>query len=144
MSPNAIDGVTGTIVDAAYKIHSKLGPGLLETVYETVLARDLSRRGLSVERQAPISFEYDGLRFENGFRADLLVAGCVIVEIKSVEKLGAVHPKQLLSYLRLARLRVGLLINFGEAHLRDGLKRIVNGLPEREAQPLRISQASEL
>lgn len=121
-----IDSITEQIVDAAVKIHIKLGPGLLESVYEAVLARELERRGLSVERQKPITFEFDGMRFDEGFRVDLLVEGCVIVEVKSVEKLAPVHPKQLLTYLRLLCLPVGLLINFGESRLRDGLHRIAN------------------
>ena len=108
-----LDDVTGAIVDAAIKIHRELGPGLLETVYEIVLARALERRGFLVERQKCIRFEYDGMVFEEGFRADLLVEEGVVVELKSVEKLSAVHSKQLLTYLRLMRLPVGLLLNFG-------------------------------
>jgi GxxExxY protein len=121
-----IDDVTGIIVDAAYQIHTGLGPGLLESVYEAVLARGLEKRGLSVERQKVVSFEYDGMRFDEGLRVDLLVDGMVVVELKSVEKLAPVHAKQLLTYLRLLHLPVGLLINFGSATMKEGLQRIVN------------------
>jgi GxxExxY protein len=123
-----LDDVTGAIVDASYKIHTALGPGLLESVYELVLARELARRGLLVERQREVSFEYDGLRFDNAFRVDLLVDHRVVVEIKSLERAQPVHAKQLLTYLRLLNLRVGLLVNFGAASLKEGLARVVNGL----------------
>jgi iron complex transport system substrate-binding protein len=121
-----LDDVTGLIVDSAIKIHRELGPGLLESVYELVLDRTLAARGLRVERQKPIVFSYDGLVFENAFRVDLLVDERVVVEIKSVESLAAVHYKQLLTYLRLRNLSVGLLINFGGITLKEGLRRIVN------------------
>jgi GxxExxY protein len=123
----ALDEITGTVVDACVKLHVALGPGLLESVYETVLTRDLERRGLAIERQQPISFEYDGLHFPDALRVDLLVEKSVIVEIKSVERLLPVHPKQVLTYLRLLKLRVGLLANFGAPTMKDGLHRIVNG-----------------
>jgi GxxExxY protein len=118
------------IVDAAYQIHTSLGPGLLESVYETVLAYELGKRGLAVTRQAPIPVLYEGISFDEGFRADLLVQWKVIVELKSVEKVAPVHKKQLLTYLRLADKRLGLLINFGEALIKNGITRIVNRLPE--------------
>ena len=118
------------IVDAAYHIHRKLGPGLLESVYETVLAFEIEKRGLTVKRQIPVSIEYEGIRFEEGFRADLIVEDKVIVELKSVENVSPVHKKQLLTYLRLTDSRLGLLINFGCALIRDGISRIVNRLPE--------------
>jgi iron complex transport system substrate-binding protein len=121
-----LDDITGEIVDAAFKVHVGLGPGLLESVYEAVLARELERRGLVVERQKPFSFEYDGIRFDEGFRVDLLVEGMVVVELKSVEKFSAVHPKQVLTYLRLLHLPVGLLINFGAPTLKEGIQRVVN------------------
>lgn len=124
-----LDDITGAIVDASVKVHQKLGPGLLEGVYEAVLARALQRRGLSVDRQKVLRFEYDGMVFNEGLRLDLLVEGRVIVELKSVETLHPVHKKQLLTYLRLARQPVGLLINFGAATLKEGLHRIVNKLP---------------
>jgi len=121
-----IDGITGEIVDAAYRLHVGLGPGLLESVYETVLARALERRGLRVERQKQVDFEFDGMHFSDGFRIDLLVEGCVVVELKSVEDLAPVHAKQLETYLRLMNLPVGLLINFGAPLFKEGLRRIVN------------------
>ena len=135
-----LDDITGEIVDAAFKLHTCLGPGLLESVYETVLARELQRRGLQVERQKPVSFHYDGLDFNDGFRVDLMIESRVIVEIKSVEKLAPVHPKQLLTYLRLLNLPVGLLINFGAPTLKDGLHRIVNGLPRTASPRLRVNK----
>jgi GxxExxY protein len=122
-----INRITGEVVDASYQLHTRVGPGLLESVYESVLARSLEQRGLVVERQKPISFELDGMRFEEAFRVDLLVEGRVVVELKSVERLTAVHPKQVLTYLRLLNLPIGLLINFGAARLSDGgVQRIVN------------------
>jgi GxxExxY protein len=116
------------IVDAAFQIHKRLGPGLLETVYEVVLAHALKRRGLMVERQVPVAIVFDGIRFDEGFRADLIVEDKVIVELKSVENIVPVHKKQLLTYLRLADKRLGLLINFGSELIRDGISRVVNGL----------------
>lgn len=116
------------VVDAAYHIHVKLGPGLLESVYESVLAYELKKRGLRVVRQQPIPVVYDELQFDEGFRADLIVNDLVIIELKSVEKIHPVHKKQLLTYLRLADRRLGLLINFGEALIKDGISRIANNL----------------
>jgi GxxExxY protein len=124
-----LDDITGAVVDAAMKIHMELGPGLLESVYEAVLARALERRGFHVRRQQVIRFEYDGMVFEEGFRVDLLVEDRVVVELKSVEKIAPVHSKQVLTYLRLMNLPVGLLVNFGAATLKEGLHRIVNHLP---------------
>ena len=118
------------IVDAAYKIHTTLGPGLLESVYEAVMVHDLKNRNLDVERQKPIPVVYEDVRLDEGFRADLLVEDKVIVELKSVETIAPVHKKQLLTYLRLADKRLGLLINFGVAKIKDGITRVVNGLPE--------------
>jgi len=118
--------ITGQIVDAAYDVHTRIGPGLLESVYEAVLSRMLERRGLQVERQKAIPFEFDGMRFDEGFRADLLVENRVLVELKCVEKLAPVHGKQVLTYLRLLDLPYGLLINFNSARLNDGLHRILN------------------
>ena len=122
-----LNAITGVIVDASIDIHRKLGPGLFESVYETVLAHCLARRGLVVARQVPIRFEYDGMTFDEGFRADLLVEGRVLVELKSVERNAPVHAKQVRTYLRLANLPIGLLINFGMPTLKDGLNRIMNG-----------------
>jgi iron complex transport system substrate-binding protein len=135
----ALDEITGEIVDAAYRLHTGLGPGLLESVYEVVLARELDRRGLRVARQEPVSFDYDGLQFRDCLRVDLLVESRVVIEIKSAEKLLPVHPKQVLTYLRLLRLPVGFLINFGAPTLRDGLHRIVNDLPPSASPRLRVN-----
>jgi len=137
-----IDEVTGEIVDASYWVHTRLGPGLLESVYEAVLARALEERGLVVERQKSISLDIDGMHFDEGFRADLLVEGRVLVELKSVEKLAPVHSKQVLTYLRLLQLPVGLLINFGALRLKDGLHRIVNSYRPPPRSVLRINRAS--
>jgi len=122
--------VAREIVDAAFRVHCALGPGLLETVYEVVLMRELQKRGLRVERQTPVKVIYEGAVFDEGFRIDLLVEDCVIVELKSVEQVAAVRKKQLLTYLRLADKRLGLLINFGEELIKDGIYRVVNGLKE--------------
>jgi iron complex transport system substrate-binding protein len=135
-----LDDITGEIIDTAYKLHVGLGPGLLESVYEMVLARDLARRGLHIDRQTSVSFDYDGLHFSDALRIDLLVESCVVVEIKSIEKLLPVHPKQLLTYLRLLNLPVGLLINFGAPRLKDGLQRIVNGFQPTASPRLRVNQ----
>ncbi|MBU4185101.1 MAG: GxxExxY protein [Proteobacteria bacterium] len=116
------------IVDAAYHVHRKLGPGLLESVYEVILAHELKKRGMKVERQVPVAIVFDGIKFDEGFRADLIVENKVIVELKSVEKILPVHKKQLLTYLRLADKKLGLLINFGSELIRDGISRVVNGL----------------
>lgn len=121
-----INGITGNIIDAAIKIHIDLGPGLLEVVYERILAKELARRGLRVSRQISMSFTFDELQFNDCFRVDILVEDCVVVEIKSVEALAQVHFKQLLTYVRLSEKPVGLLLNFGEARLKDGIRRIVN------------------
>jgi len=136
-----IDEINGQVVDAAFKVHSGLGPALLESVYELVLARELERRGFTVERQKSVSFEYDGLQFDDALRVDLLIEGCVVVELKSVETLAPVHSKQVLTYLRLLNLPVGLLINFGAATMKEGLHRIVNNYqPSLSAPPrLRVS-----
>ena len=138
----SLDHVTGEIVDAALILHQGLGPGLLESVYETVLARDLQRRGLGVTRQKPVPFEYDGLQFNEGLRVDLLVDDMVIVEIKSVERTLPVHSKQVLTYLRLLHLPVGLLINFGAPTLKEGLTRIVNQLDPSASPRLRVNRES--
>ena len=118
------------VVDAAYRVHTTLGPGLLESVYEIVLAHELTRRGLAVTRQTPISIKYDSIVFDEGFRADIIVEGKVILEVKSVASVAPVHKKQLLMYLRLADMRLGLLINFGEELVKNGISRVVNGLVE--------------
>jgi GxxExxY protein len=117
-------------VDASFQIHTKLGPGLLESVYEVVLASTLRRQGLRVERQVPIAIRFEDMVFDEGFRADLLVEEKLIIELKSVEQTLPVHRKQVLTYLKLADKRLGLLINFGSALIKDGITRLVNGLPE--------------
>ncbi|MCA9177650.1 MAG: GxxExxY protein [Planctomycetales bacterium] len=118
----------GTIVvDSAVHLHRDLGPGLLESVYEVALAAKLRKHGLSVERQQSIRFEYEGQQFDEGFRADLVVAGKVIVELKSVEKVHPAHRKQLLTYLRLSGLKLGYLLNFGENLMKDGITRVIHG-----------------
>ena len=116
------------IVDAAFKIHTTLGPGLFESVYETVLAQELTNRGLTVVRQQPIPVVWEKVHLEAGFRADLIVEGKVIIEIKSVESIAPVHRKQLLTYLRLAGMRLGLLINFDTELIKDGITRVANNL----------------
>ena len=126
--------IAKVIVDVAFKIHSSLGPGLLESVYEVVFFHALRKRGLNVERQVPVPIVYDGIEFEEGFRADLIVEGKVIIEIKSVEEIALVHKKQLLTYLRLMDKRLGLLINFGAALIKEGISRVANGMPEEESK----------
>jgi GxxExxY protein len=118
------------VVDAAYQVHSRLGPGLLESVYEVTLAYELRKRGLSVQRQQAIPIVYDDLEFDEGFRADLILNDLVIIELKSVEEVARVHKKQLLTYLRLADKRLGYLINFGDELIRDGISRIANGVED--------------
>ena len=119
-----------SIVDIAVQIHREMGPGLLESVYEIAMAHQLQQRGLVVERQAPVAIEYQGHRFDEGFRADLIVENKVIVELKCVEKLNNAHKKQLLTYLRLTGIRLGFLLNFSEALMKHGITRTVNRLTE--------------
>jgi GxxExxY protein len=118
------------IVDACYLMHHRLGPGLLESVYEIILAYELRKRGLHVERQVPVEIVWDDVRFEEGFRADLIVERKLIVELKSKEEVHPVDKKQVLTQLRLTNMRLGLLVNFGEELIKDGISRIVNGLEE--------------
>lgn len=125
-----INEISGQIVDAAIKVHSSLGPGLLESVYEVIIAFELKKRGLQVQRQVPVPIIYDAIRFEEGYRLDLLVEECVVVEIKSIDDVQPVHKKQLLTYLRLTRKPLGLLLNFNVNLMKDGITRIVNGLDE--------------
>ena len=120
------DRLTGEIVDAAFKLHQAIGPGLLESVYEVLLVKELERRDLRAARQVPVSFEYDGISFSDAFRVDLLVEDRVVVELKSVERFAPIHSKQLLTYLRLMNLPVGLLINFGAPTLKEGIQRVAN------------------
>jgi GxxExxY protein len=121
-----INEVTGLIVDAAMKVHSALGPGLLESVYQKCLIHELSKHGLRVESQVWLPVFYDGREIEGGYRIDLLVENDIVVELKVVEQLHEIHKAQLLSYLKLANKQVGLLINFNVVHLRDGIRRLVN------------------
>ena len=116
------------IVDISYKIHRKLGPGLLESVYEAILFYELSSLNLNVERQKPIPILWEEIQLDIGFRSDLIVENKVIIEIKSVEQISNVHPKQLLTYLRVTKLKLRLLINFNEALIKNGITRIVNNL----------------
>ena len=118
------------IVDAAYRVHKELGPGLLETVYEVSLAHELQLRGLTSQRQVPIKVHYRNIRFDEGFKADLIVNNLVIIELKCVESLHQAHRKQLLTYLKLTNKRLGLLLNFSEALMKNGIIRIANQLPE--------------
>jgi len=120
--------IASIVMDSTFLIHRELGPGLLESVYEVILARKLSEAGLTVERQVPVPVRFQEIVFDEGFRADIFVERKVIVELKSVERLQAVHSKQLLTYLRLTGCRLGLLINFGENLMKDGFKRVANGL----------------
>lgn len=122
--------VAKQIVEAAFRVHTSLGPGLLESAYAAVLAYELENRGLRVVRQQALPIIYHGTRIEMGFRIDLIVEDLVVVEIKSVEAVAPVHKKQLLTHLRLADKRLGLLINFNVALIKDGITRIANGMPD--------------
>lgn len=136
-----IDRITGDVLDTALRIHRELGPGLLESVYEMVLAGKLSAMGYVVARQRPVDIEFDGMRFDAAFRIDLLVEERLLVEIKSVERINAAHAKQLLTYLRLTRQPVGLLINFGGATLKEGVRRLVNDYQPSASPRLRANQS---
>ncbi len=118
------------IVDASISVHRELGPGLMETVYEVVLTNELRDRGLKILRQAPIAIECRGIKFDEGFRADIVVEDKVILELKSVALLNNAHKKQLLTYLKLTKMKLGYLLNFGEALMKNGIIRIVNGMHE--------------
>lgn len=119
--------ITAAIIKAAMKVHSELGPGLLESVYEACLAQELRSAGFHVECQVPVPVVYNNVKLEVGFRIDLLVENTVIVEVKSVEALAPIHKAQVLTYLRISGKSVALLINFNEVHLKDGIKRFVMG-----------------
>ena len=123
--------ISREVVDACYKIHSQLGPGLYESVYENILFYELVKKGLKVQKEIPIGVIWDGLVFEQGFRADLIVEEKVLVELKSVEEISKKHYKQVLTYLKLTNLKLGLLINFNENLIKDGIRRIVNGLEDQ-------------
>ncbi len=120
--------VAQIVVDVAFHIHKQLGPGLLESVYEAVMIHELRKRGLRIEDQVPIPVAWDGKKLEVGFRADLIVENCVILELKSIENIHPVHKKILLTYLRIADRRLGLLINFGTELMKDGISRVANNL----------------
>jgi len=118
------------VVDAAVAVHRELGPGLLESVYEVILAFELGQRGLSVKRQVPISIHYKQMTFDEAFRADLMIEERVVIELKSVEQVSQAHKKQLLTYLRLTGCKLGFLLNFGEALMKRGITRTVNGIED--------------
>jgi len=126
--PTEEDQIARSILDHSFQIHTELGPGLLESVYEKVLAHRLGLAGWKVRTQVPVPITIDGLELPEGFRADLIVNEKVIVELKSTEETKKLFAKQLLTYLRLSKLKLGLLINFGSSHLKDGIERVVNGL----------------
>ncbi len=128
------------VVDCAYRMHVEIGPGLLESVYEAVLEKLLLEQGLKVTRQQPIPIEVMGLSINEGFRADLIVEDLLLIELKSVERLAPVHAKQVMTYLRLLDLPLGLLINFGAALFKDGCKRIVNGNQDFTSSSLRVNK----
>lgn len=134
-----VDDITGAILDASVKIHRELGPGLIESVYEALLARLLEARGFTVRRQHPVRFEFDGITIDHAFRADLLVENTVIVELKAAARLEPIFARQLLTYLRLARCPVGLVINFGGQTLHEGVKRVVNNYQSMGLDRLLIS-----
>ena len=137
-----VEELARVTIDCGLNIHKALGPGLLESVYEAVLASALVNKGLKVDRQMPIAIEFEGLVFAEGFRADLLVEDRLIVEVKSVDRLMPVHGKQLLTYLRLTRQPLGVLLNFGGATLREGIRRIVNNHTEVGSSRLRVNQSA--
>ena len=118
------------VVDVAYQLHTHLGPGMLESAYEAVMLYELRKHGLHVESQVPVPVQWDTVKLEIGFRADLVVEDKLIIELKSVENIAPVHKKQLLTYLRLTNCRLGLLINFGAELIKNGISRVVNKLPE--------------
>ncbi|GBU26949.1 hypothetical protein R84B8_00465 [Treponema sp. R8-4-B8] len=123
--------ISSIIVDTAVNLHKKLGPGLLESVYEVIIMKLLFKKGLSVQRQVSIPIEYEGEYFEEGFRVDLFVEGKVIIELKSTEKITGVHKKQLLTYLKLTNTKLGFILNFGAEVMKDGIIRTVNGLTDQ-------------
>ena len=127
------------LLEAAIHIHREPGPGLLEVVYEVILARELSDRGLRVQRQVPVPIAFKGIRFDEGFRADIIIENKVLLELKSVERIVPAHKKQVQTYLRLTGLKLGYLLNFGEAVLKSGITRCVNGLEEYDPQRLSVS-----
>jgi len=138
-SPN-IEEISAIIVDCAYRLHVEIGPGLLESVYEVVLANMLTERGLHVRRQVSVPINVFGQEFDEGFRADLIINGLLLVELKSVENFAPVHAKQVRTYLRLLKMPLGLLINFGAATFKEGIKRIANEHKDFASSRLRVNQ----
>jgi len=136
-----IDLVSGDVIDVALALHRELGPGLLESVYETIPAGKLTQLGYSVQRQLPVDIQYEGLLFQSAFRVDLLIDARLLVEIKSVDLLNIAHTKQLLTYLRLMKQPVGLLLNFGAPTLKDGIRRVVNNYSPSASPRLRVNQS---
>ncbi|MEP7271113.1 MAG: GxxExxY protein [Acidobacteriota bacterium] len=136
-----VEEISAEVVDAGFQLHRSLGPGLLESVYEVVLARMLERRGLQVIRQEAVAFDFDGMHFDDGLRVDLMLEGVVVVELKAVENLIPVHSRQLLTYLRLLNLPLGLLINFGAPTFKGGVRRVVNNHRHLDSSRLRINQS---
>jgi GxxExxY protein len=135
-----VEDLSAVVVDCGYRLHVEAGPGLLESVYEVVLAKMLEERGLRVRRQVPVPIKLMGFRFDEGFRADIVVEEALLIELKSVENLAPVHSKQVLTYLRLMNLPLGLLINFGAPTFREGVRRIVNHHHAVSSSRLRINQ----
>jgi GxxExxY protein len=121
-----LEALASAVIDCGIQLHRNLGPGLLESAYEAILADQLARRGIRVERQKSIPIRYDGVELAEGFRADLILDQQLLVEVKSIERLAPVHGKQVLTYLRLLDMRLGLLINFGGATFKEGIRRIAN------------------
>ncbi len=139
-----LEELASRAIDCGMKIHMDLGPGLFESVYEAVLAAQLEKLGLQVDRQVPIAIEYAGIAFAEGFRADLLIEGRLIVEVKSVDRLMPIHGKQLLTYLRLMGQPLGVLLNFGGATFREGIKRVVNNHTDVGSSRLRVNQPAPI
>ncbi|MDZ7281679.1 GxxExxY protein [Sphingomonas sanguinis] len=135
-----IETIAFDVIDLSLRLHRELGPGLLESVYEMILAAKLGSMGYQVERQRAVDFSFDGLQFDGAFRIDLLIEQSLLVEIKSVERLNAAHAKQLLTYLRLTKQPLGLLINFGGATLKEGLRRVVNDYTPIASSRLRVNK----
>ena len=123
---NELESVARTVIDCGYRLHRDIGPGLLESAYEALMAIALARKGLSVRRQVPMTMNYEGVVVDNAFKIDLLVDDQLIVELKSIERLAPVHGKQVLTYLRLMNLPLGILMNFGQGTFKDGIRRIAN------------------
>ncbi len=132
MATTEEDRIAREVINRAYRIHSELGPGLLESAYRTVLVYLLIKQGFAVESEVSIPVKFDGMQHGAGYRADVIVNGVVLIELKSVDELGKIHFKQVITYLKLSGLRLGLLINFNCEHLKGNIRRVVNGLPEEQ------------